>query len=347
MQFTPGPLTSEGARQLNELVRVANAFSRLTVAAPLSLTRPAGIPAIRLDGSGLGGGAQAAQVVSSTGSPPVHTVKLVTRNSSNAVTDQSPSIQYTQVLNLRDVSTAIANGTKIEVFPIEGYPDWYWADYTAVATASITVKEQDGTPSYSGMTTVQFDQADGFVVTNPSGTTAQIDLSSASTSQKGAVDTTTQSFAGNKTFTGNVIVSTGTLDVGGVGTFESDVRVCDTSGSLFIGNGTVSTVNASETITEFKTDNVSAVSGADGNIDCVYRFAVKFSTTTHMITQAASFASSVATLDFSYTNGLGATDLWLNIYGYKVNNTSGVSGSFTTTDGKTVTVTRGIVTSIV
>ena len=47
--FTPGELTGPQARALNELARVTEQFSRLTVAAPLSLTRPAGIPAIRID----------------------------------------------------------------------------------------------------------------------------------------------------------------------------------------------------------------------------------------------------------------------------------------------------------
>ena len=47
--FTPGELTGPQARALNELARITEQFSRLTVAPPLSLTRPAGIPAIRLD----------------------------------------------------------------------------------------------------------------------------------------------------------------------------------------------------------------------------------------------------------------------------------------------------------
>lgn len=47
--FTPGELTGPQARALNEMARIAEQFSRLTVAPPLSLTRPAGIPAIRID----------------------------------------------------------------------------------------------------------------------------------------------------------------------------------------------------------------------------------------------------------------------------------------------------------
>ena len=47
--FTPGELTGPQARALNELARITEQFSRLTVAPPLSLTRPAGIPAIRME----------------------------------------------------------------------------------------------------------------------------------------------------------------------------------------------------------------------------------------------------------------------------------------------------------
>lgn len=42
--------------------------------------------------------------------------------------------------------------------------------------ASITVEEADGAPSLVGSTTVRFDQADGFVVSNPSGSIARVDL---------------------------------------------------------------------------------------------------------------------------------------------------------------------------
>lgn len=50
--FTPGELTTAQARQLNELLRTREQFARLTVAAPLRLSRPAGIPCISLDQSG-------------------------------------------------------------------------------------------------------------------------------------------------------------------------------------------------------------------------------------------------------------------------------------------------------
>jgi hypothetical protein len=41
---------------------------------------------------------------------------------------------------------------------------------------SITTREVDGAPSVAGTTILEFDQADGLVLTNPSGTTARLDL---------------------------------------------------------------------------------------------------------------------------------------------------------------------------
>lgn len=47
--FKPGELTAAEARRLNELERKVEALSRMTAAAPLSITRNAGIPSIRVN----------------------------------------------------------------------------------------------------------------------------------------------------------------------------------------------------------------------------------------------------------------------------------------------------------
>lgn len=73
-------------------------------------------------------------------------------------------------------------------------------------SGSLTVKEIDGSPSYAGTTTLEVDPADGISITQPGAGRVRVDLLSASASQTGVVDTTTQTFAGNKTFTGNVSV---------------------------------------------------------------------------------------------------------------------------------------------
>lgn len=51
-----------------------------------------------------------------------------------------------------------------------------------------------------------------------------LNIADASASASGLVNTTTQTFAGNKTYTGNVDISTGTLNVGSTGTFGGRVK---------------------------------------------------------------------------------------------------------------------------
>ena len=121
--FTPGELTGPQARALNELARVAEQFSRLTVAAPLSLTRPAGIPAIRVDDIG-GMDIFLVEITGNSGTPPVHTGKRKTRDTSNNVIDLSPEVDYTQILN--PLETAWPDGTLVAIFPIPEYKDWWW-----------------------------------------------------------------------------------------------------------------------------------------------------------------------------------------------------------------------------
>ena len=51
-----------------------------------------------------------------------------------------------------------------------------YVDNQTLGTINITVEEVDGAPSITDSPTLQFDQADGFVVTNPSGSIARVDL---------------------------------------------------------------------------------------------------------------------------------------------------------------------------
>jgi hypothetical protein len=68
-----------------------------------------------------------------------------------------------------------------------------------------TVDEVDGSPTYSAITYLSFDQADGFALSNPSTGKVRIDISPASTTQTGVVNTTTQSFSGYKVFEGQSV----------------------------------------------------------------------------------------------------------------------------------------------
>lgn len=55
----------------------------------------------------------------------------------------------------------------------------------------ITVREVDLTPSYSGITTLEFDQADGITVTNPSAGVARIDITAAAALSVWEIDNST------------------------------------------------------------------------------------------------------------------------------------------------------------
>jgi len=59
---------------------------------------------------------------------------------------------------------------------------------------SITVEDEDGVPSYTGITKISFDQTDGFAITNPFAGEAQIDMPNV------VFTDNTQSITGQKTF---------------------------------------------------------------------------------------------------------------------------------------------------
>lgn len=65
---------------------------------------------------------------------------------------------------------------------------------------SLTVKETDGSPSYSSITTVEVNQADGFVLTQPGAGRALVSISDASTVTPGIVSLGTQYIKGEKYF---------------------------------------------------------------------------------------------------------------------------------------------------
>ena len=88
----------------------------------------------------------------------------------------------------------------------------------------LTAEEADGSPSYTGVTKLQFDQADGFVLSNPATGTVKIDVQAATASQSGVVSTTTQTFGGKKGFNDQIVAHI----VGG----------SLTDGQLILGNST-------------------------------------------------------------------------------------------------------------
>jgi len=83
--------------------------------------------------------------------------------------------------------------------------------------AGVTVAEADGTPAYTDITTIQVDQAQGGVVTNPSTGVAKISWQDATALAPGIVSAGTQSFGGAKTFTQAVAINTQvSLDLSGL-----------------------------------------------------------------------------------------------------------------------------------
>lgn len=84
-------------------------------------------------GLGLGGGAAViafeqvlVEVVSSTGTPPVHTCTELTRDEDNNVVEPSPQVIYTQVLN--PDACAWPEGARVQLYPIKDNPGWFWGE---------------------------------------------------------------------------------------------------------------------------------------------------------------------------------------------------------------------------
>ncbi len=90
---------------------------------------------------------------------------------------------------------------------------------TANPPTGLTVKESDGSPSYTSITSLEIDQAQGGVVTQPGSGRAKLSWADATTSQVGVVNYGSQTFGGDKTFADTVrhedivYTSIGTNDV--------------------------------------------------------------------------------------------------------------------------------------
>lgn len=104
--------------------------------------------------------------------------------------------------------------------------------FIRLVPGSLVAEEVDGSPSYSGTGTIRFDQADGFVLTQPAAGIVRVDIADATTSQAGKVNTTAQTFGGEKTFYDQIRVSdTGSPTGFGI-SCSSNIEV---SGALIAG----------------------------------------------------------------------------------------------------------------
>src|SRR5262249_10501093 len=126
-----------------------------------------------------------------------------------------------------------------------------------VFLVSLTVQEVDGSPSYPGVTTLLFDQADGFVVSQPAANQARIDLQEASLTQVGIVSLSAQSMgAGAKYFSDKVGIGTASplansaLDVRGY-------TYAYFAGILAFGGGNTPSAESDGAILQFASPDIS------------------------------------------------------------------------------------------
>lgn len=122
-EFRMGRITARQADTLNEILQTAKDFKKLSVAAPLALTRNAGIPvlSIRQNDEYL------AEITEDDGgTPPVYTAKRKTRDTDNTVIDYVPELLYDRVLST-DTGVVFAAGDLVLLSPIVDYPGYFWA----------------------------------------------------------------------------------------------------------------------------------------------------------------------------------------------------------------------------
>lgn len=187
-------------------------------------------------------------------------------------------------------------------------------------TTAITVREQGGSPSYSSINTLDFGPANAVVLTNPATGRAQLVVSIANTTIPGIVSTTTQSFAGTKTFQNFVYMVSG---------FQSQA-----TSSFVISNSTVATVSSSgvgiSTGTAF-TFILSSASGVAPLFRCSYS-----STTTMELSGSGNGYFLVENGNSAFPN-------------YRINHGgtvySGSTGTIDVANTSSITVKGGIITS--
>lgn len=92
-------------------------------------------------------------------------------------------------------STSVPTGTKVLAYPSVSGDSWVF-EYSA--GSGVTVEEVDGSPSYASTTTLRFDQADGFVVSQPGAGIARVDQTAASATTVGYVNLSNQFLGQNQ-----------------------------------------------------------------------------------------------------------------------------------------------------
>lgn len=201
-------------------------------------------------------------------------------------------------------------------------PLYVFSSVMTGAGGSLTVEEVDGSPSVTSVTTLRFDQVDGFVVSTTGAGVARVDMQAASLTQAGIVSLSAQNMGdGDKTFDDNV--SAGKRFIAGglsLGAPLGIVYFVDSGGQIGIAN-------------DVGSDAVFFGTVAGGTFKWRLRGAT--SPTQALAVFSCESGDTFATPAFGLSTDGGTTV------------SRGAAGTFTTVDSKTVTVLGGIIISIV
>lgn len=204
MNFRVGQLSATDAARLNEMWRALESLRRINAAAPLAINNLGGVPVISLNDATPDAWKQPARLASTTNvtlaSPGSSLDGVAVANGDYVLLkDQTSPVEngiyvfngsaelLTRAVRAdrdRDfvgavvsVSEGTTNANTLWLCTTPAPIDLGHTALTWVKVgADLTVAEVDGTPSYTGISSLQFDQADGFVVSQPSAGVARVDF---------------------------------------------------------------------------------------------------------------------------------------------------------------------------
>jgi len=167
--FKAGPLNAVEAAALNEVDRRLRVVENIQPRAPITLGRTGNGIFIGVEGLDV----LLCEVVSSSGTPPAHTVKRKTRQGDNTVTDFVPATTLTNVLNPAAVAWPVGTLVFVTAIPDQAGYYWGWAvgppvcfryldDVAATATCN-----EDGTITITLTKTYKYFTGVGTVSTSP------------------------------------------------------------------------------------------------------------------------------------------------------------------------------------
>jgi hypothetical protein len=215
-----------------------------------------------------------------------------------------------------------------------GSPEYGVFSLDVAGASGITVEAVDGTPSYTGVTTLRFDELDGYSLSNPAAGVARVDHLPASATQAGVVDLANQVLGdGVKAIQDALMVGSTTVSLGTTYCFIV------ATGHILLGSAVPISWSTADPVTSLPSQFRGQISSASNlmnlnvtNLTDGTALTLSLTSNNNRVTLAASTAGGAGS--FCVKDSGGTTRV-------------GAYGSFTTVDGKTVTVTGGIITAIV